>query len=431
VLDPTRLAMAQAFVEGDYGAAAAMAQRFRQLQEEHDRLRMGHRRKRKFSLMAGTSAAMREEPAALPWAGGDVVAGPAGYGLDPGGSAREQSHYQPLQPTFVQQERAAYPEWIDGSRPQLAPFAWSGEPSFDRLEAERAEAIVSPLSAASGFGQISRSAPRSGQASGQSSAGIGKPVEASIDVGGRSAGVPGAPVVERTLEEIAAQTSKPPSVAEARSNAAEAQVVRQKLRQGDGLNGHGYVPTEREVNLMARALFSEFGRVPSWQDMRAGGWTMINRIRPNETFRSARGELGRTLREVLERRNPNGSMQYSFMAPGGVDAPGGSPQWRLSARPEELTGDAHKAWELAELTAREMLSGRLNDPTGGAIFFRHRSSRPDSFQGMRIVPSIYRSPTGDNFFSNHLDEPPRPLPFQEAIIGPRSLRNVNPKISPK
>jgi hypothetical protein len=41
VLDPNRLAMAQAFVEGDYGAAAALAQRFRQLQEEHERVRRG------------------------------------------------------------------------------------------------------------------------------------------------------------------------------------------------------------------------------------------------------------------------------------------------------------------------------------------------------------------------------------------------------
>jgi len=45
VLDPNRLAMAQAFVEGDYGAAAAMGQRFRQLQEEHERVRRGTWRK--------------------------------------------------------------------------------------------------------------------------------------------------------------------------------------------------------------------------------------------------------------------------------------------------------------------------------------------------------------------------------------------------
>jgi hypothetical protein len=45
-LDPARLSMSQALLAGDYGAAAEMAQRFRQLQAEHDRLRMRDSRKK-------------------------------------------------------------------------------------------------------------------------------------------------------------------------------------------------------------------------------------------------------------------------------------------------------------------------------------------------------------------------------------------------
>ena len=45
-LDPTRLSMSQALLAGDYGASAEMAQRFRQLQAEHERLRMRDSRKK-------------------------------------------------------------------------------------------------------------------------------------------------------------------------------------------------------------------------------------------------------------------------------------------------------------------------------------------------------------------------------------------------
>ncbi len=43
-LDPNRLAMAQAFVEGEPGIAATIVQRFRQLQEEHERWRASQNR---------------------------------------------------------------------------------------------------------------------------------------------------------------------------------------------------------------------------------------------------------------------------------------------------------------------------------------------------------------------------------------------------
>jgi hypothetical protein len=45
-VDPARLTMTQALIQGDYGAAAAMAQRFRQLQAERDRFALQQRRVR-------------------------------------------------------------------------------------------------------------------------------------------------------------------------------------------------------------------------------------------------------------------------------------------------------------------------------------------------------------------------------------------------
>jgi hypothetical protein len=47
LLDPNRLAMAQALVEGEPGIAADIVERFRQLQEEHERLRISQNRARR------------------------------------------------------------------------------------------------------------------------------------------------------------------------------------------------------------------------------------------------------------------------------------------------------------------------------------------------------------------------------------------------
>jgi hypothetical protein len=195
-----------------------------------------------------------------------------------------------------------------------------------------------------------------------------------------------------------------------------------KLHGSGGINGRGYIPVERDVNIMARTLFTEFGNIDSWQDMPAGGWSIVNRIRPSERWPSYRNELGRSLREVLETINPNGTQQYSFMPRGGIDAPGGHRRWHASEHPEQLTGDDRKAWELADRTARAILGGSLSDPTGGAIFFRSRRAPEDEFW-RSLVPSVYRSPRDENFIYHHPDEAPQPLRPQSRLIGDGSPRN--------
>jgi hypothetical protein len=198
----------------------------------------------------------------------------------------------------------------------------------------------------------------------------------------------------------------------------------QRTARDHGINGYGYQPTKEEVNVMARALYSEFGREGNWEDMIAGGWSMMNRVRPSGRWPRYRTHdtIGSTLREVLEKRSRSGAMQYSFMPRGGIAAPGGSDQWQESARPETLTGMNRKAWELAVSAANSLLSGEVPDPSGGATYFHHRTAgEPRTIGGFfgeaqgrggrrTITLTPYQSPHGENFFYRHLEDRERPVP---------------------
>ena len=172
------------------------------------------------------------------------------------------------------------------------------------------------------------------------------------------------------------------------------------------------MPSDSDVNLLARALYSEFGRFDSWPDMQAGGWTILNRIRPSGSWPAYRFELGRTLREVLERRGPDGVPQYSILQDGG------SPEWRESANPDRLVGPNRKAWELALQTAEQLLGGQLPDMTAGATSFHNESmGRPPKvrgwfgeFLGDTIEQSPYRSPNDANYFYRVIADPRRRIP---------------------
>ena len=238
----------------------------------------------------------------------------------------------------------------------------------------------------------------------------------SVDTRGlRSTDEPAEAVGRRIGEEIPGLV-KP--AAAPHDHAAEERDFRAKLG-AEGLNRFGYIPGETDVNLLARALYSEFGQIGSWEDMRAGAWTIINRIRPaaGRPGHRARFELAANLPDVLSRRGPGGTPQYSFMPAGGVAAPGGSPGWRQSATPQRLTGNNRKAWELAVMTAQDVLGGSVPDPTGGATAFHNQSMGvPPDARGWfgraldrTIALSPYSSPTGQNYFYRVLEDPLQPV----------------------
>jgi hypothetical protein len=200
-------------------------------------------------------------------------------------------------------------------------------------------------------------------------------------------------------------------------------IFEEKLRRGGGLNYYDYIPSEADVNWMARALYSEFGQNDNWEDMPAGAWSIINRIRPTGRRPGHRYELGDSIVDVLEGRGPNGVPQYSFMPSGGVHAPGGSQAWQESAHPERMTGLNRKAWAIALQTARDLVHGQLPDPTAAATHFHNDSMGvPPNVRGWfgdalregDITLSPYRSPTGENYFYRVTEDPARPLPTKAA-----------------
>lgn len=365
-IDPTRLAMTQALVEGDYGAAAAMAQRFRQLQEEHERVRRGNRRKGMPAAMVGPAAAMGEAPATTSWASGDPAVGLAGGA------------------------------------------------GFDDFAADGPDEMLFPLSASAGFEQ----GGRSGAPSGRRNRPAGAPPlrratgQAAVGVSG-----PRPPIVQG----IAAD-----AVERVGNEAVNSGLIKPPMPQAPrrGINDFGYEPRPADVDVMARALYSEFGERGNWEDMIAGGWSIVNRIRPDGPWPRYRTQdtIAPTLVEALERRARDGTLQYSFMPPGGITGAGGSPEWQQSANPERLTDHNAEAWKMAVLAAKQVLGGLAEDPTGGSTYF-HNESRGtpltvggffgDAQSGVggrppTIAPSRYESPNGQNFFYDHLEDPLRP-----------------------
>jgi hypothetical protein len=189
---------------------------------------------------------------------------------------------------------------------------------------------------------------------------------------------------------------------------------------GAGLNGYGYVPQRGDESLLARFLFAEFSRSDNWRDMPAGAWSAINRIRPTGHWPRYRttDTTGTSLLDVLNKRGRDGTLQYSWLPPGGVGAPGGSRQWQASANPEALSGSDRQAWMWAVDTARRVLGGIDADRTGGATYFHNRSQGvPPNVRGRfhnptTIAPAPYLSPNAQNFFYRHLEDPLRPIPWR-------------------
>jgi len=120
-----------------------------------------------------------------------------------------------------------------------------------------------------------------------------------------------------------------------------------------GINGYGYLPQPGDAQLLARAIYSESANTPG--DMRAIGWSIVNRI----GFRRGRqAPFGTTLSQVIYQPG-----QYSFLNGGG------SQGWRESADPSRMRPQSRRAWAQAVATANAILSHRAADPTSGAQYF--------------------------------------------------------------
>ena len=105
--------MTQAFVGGDYGAAAAMAQRFRQLQQENERVRMRARRNRMPAAASGPGTVNGESPSSRPWT--------SGGGFDELADGAEESLFpRPVPADFEQQSSDPRKALLRGARPNSA-----------------------------------------------------------------------------------------------------------------------------------------------------------------------------------------------------------------------------------------------------------------------------------------------------------------------
>jgi len=163
----------------------------------------------------------------------------------------------------------------------------------------------------------------------------------------------------------------------------------------------GYVPQPGDANLLRRVLFAESGNIPG--DMAAIGWTGMNRI--------GKREFGSSLSDVVDHGGAYQSVDDD------------SPQWRLSGDPSTMNARDAPAWKQAGDVANGILSGRIPDPTGGAV--NHFSSPtydgdwrnapgpwfPAAIESGALTPSPYRSTgTGANRNYFFLETPRRPRP---------------------
>lgn len=140
--------------------------------------------------------------------------------------------------------------------------------------------------------------------------------------------------------------------------------------------------------LLARMIFSEGSNTS--EDHEALGWSILNRI--------GHPEHGDSLTAVLE--DPKGFQ----IVPEGGGPPGGSPQWRLSGKPETMNPIDRRSWENAKRVANGILTGRIPDPVKGGRFFYSSTTpfdgRPetvlkgwyrDAVKAGKIVPAPYSS----------------------------------------
>lgn len=122
-------------------------------------------------------------------------------------------------------------------------------------------------------------------------------------------------------------------------------------RKRRSLNGKGYLPQAGDDVELARMAFAEAAQQIRMNPELAAWiiWTAINRI----------GEKGRPMTAAGVTREPR---QFAPTEPR-------NKLWSQSALPHRLDPLNKQALDLAVQTARDILDGKIPDPTGGAMYF--------------------------------------------------------------
>lgn len=143
-----------------------------------------------------------------------------------------------------------------------------------------------------------------------------------------------------------------------------------------------FTPRPGDEELLARMIFSEGAdHYAKYSEVfPALGWSAFNRV-DERGFNGGRQDLQDTLTE------PD-----AFQAVGHKNPDGRPSQWDLSGQPDKLTGPNKTAFEAAQSAARDILSGAIADPTGGAQFFHSAPKTPPWFQ--RNLDAGKIEPTG-------------------------------------
>lgn len=321
--------MSQALLAGDYGAAAQMAQRFRQLAAEHERLRMRERRRLTRDPQQ-IGSGFEDSSGMAPKFGRQL---PSSYE-----SAHENSHWgSDYPPMDLLRGSAAGGSAID-RRFAAPPHGEKKMPvwAHTRLTDDRR-----PFERDDSFrlaGQIDWERTR-----GQMPAGA----SGHVDTRGRRPSASEQGVVQPVLDD---------AIDESRAAFGRISRVQDEARRRiarEGVNGLGYVPEPHDRTLLARMIFAESAAIPG--DFEAVGWSILNRVN--------RAGYGALLKDVLYQ-----PMQFEPVAQGnlqGVD----SDLWIMSANPERLKGPNRASWERALEVADGLLAGVIPDPTGGATHF--------------------------------------------------------------
>jgi hypothetical protein len=163
------------------------------------------------------------------------------------------------------------------------------------------------------------------------------------------------------------------------------QIAREKMRGSGELNAWGYRPTRDDRELLARIIYAESFNTP--EDDVAIGWATINRV--------GRPGFANTLEGVL--RQPRAFQIVSEGNPGRSD----NPRWTETAHPQNLPAARLARLARANDIADGILSGRIADPTGNAVYFHSSDNQndptedspwfADAFRNGTIVKSIYTS----------------------------------------
>ena len=141
---------------------------------------------------------------------------------------------------------------------------------------------------------------------------------------------------------------------------------------GPTIGSHGYRPAAGDENTLARLIFAEGGDTSD--DFPAVGWSIVNRVGVRE--------FGKTMNDVRDKDNGFQSVEK------GGGPIGGSRQWQLSGEPSKMDPISAKAWRHAQEAAHGILTGVIQDPTGGAqYFFSSSDVDGDAVKASRTLPS--------------------------------------------